>query len=166
MAVNGGTATSPRLERSANLERSAFLLARLGRVAGRRLADCLAGTGLKPPHAAILIELRDRGPISQRALGEALNVDPSNLVAFLNALEDEDLLVRRRDPEDRRRHIVEITESGRERVPVCNAPVGELEDELFAGLSEREREQLHSLLERTLATMSVEEPPASASGLG
>jgi DNA-binding MarR family transcriptional regulator len=140
-------------------EGSAFLLARLGRVAARHLGDRLAELGLKPPEAVILITLRDRGPMSQRALAERLHVDPSNLVAFLNALEGQGLLVRRRDPNDRRRHIVEITEEGIERSPRCFGPVAELESELFAGLSAEERRLLGRMLERILTTMSVPEEP-------
>jgi DNA-binding MarR family transcriptional regulator len=132
--------------RPVGAERSAVLLARLGRVAARRLNEELAATGLKPPHAAILIMLRDSGPLSQRELGERLRVDPSNLVVFLNALEEEGLIARRRDPEDRRRHIVEATEKGVNRVPICDDAVDALEEELFAELSPDERRSLHEML--------------------
>jgi DNA-binding MarR family transcriptional regulator len=141
------------------VEGSAFLLARLGRVAARQLGERLAETGLKPPEAVILTTLRDLGPMTQQALGERLHIDPSNLVAFLNALEEEELVVRRRDPDDRRRHIVEITEQGRERCPACLGPVAALEDELLAGLSAHEQRVLNRMLTRILATMAVEEPP-------
>jgi DNA-binding MarR family transcriptional regulator len=141
------------------LDRPVFLLARVGRIAARWLDDYLAVTGLKRPHAGVLMELRNFGPMSQQSLGERLNIDPSNLVSFLNALEGEGLLVRRRDPADRRRHIVEITPEGSERIPVCDGPLNQLEDQLFAGLSADERDRLRDLLERTLREMSIEEPP-------
>jgi DNA-binding MarR family transcriptional regulator len=141
------------------LDRPVFLLARVGRIAARRLDDYLAVTGLKRPHAGVLMELRNSGPMSQQSLGERLHIDPSNLVSFLNALEGEGLVVRRRDPADRRRHIVEITPEGSERIPVCDAPLDQLEDQLFAGLSADERDRLRDLLERTLTEMSIEEPP-------
>jgi DNA-binding MarR family transcriptional regulator len=144
------------------VEASAFMLARLGRVAARQLSDRLAGTGLKPPEAVILITLRDLGPMSQQALGDRLHVDPSNLVAFLNSLENDGLVVRRRDPEDRRRHIVEITERGIERSPTCFGPVATLDDELLIGLSDDEKEELRDMLARVLATMEVDEPPPDA----
>ena len=67
--------------------------------------------------------------------------------------------MRRRDPADRRRHIVEITPEGSERIPVCDQPLDQLEDQLFAGLSADERDRLRDLLERTLKEMSIEEPP-------
>jgi DNA-binding MarR family transcriptional regulator len=141
------------------LDRPVFLLARLGRIAARQLDDYLAVTGLKRPHAAVLMELRNFGPMTQQALGERLHIDPSNLVSFLNALEGEGLLVRRRDPADRRRHIVEITPEGTQRIPVCDEPVDALEDQLFAGLSRADRDRLRRLLKRTLVKMSLDEPP-------
>lgn len=55
-------------------------------------------------------------------------VDPSVLVALLNALEDRDLVRRRRDPADRRRHIVEITEAGASSVTKLDAAIGRVED--------------------------------------
>ncbi len=154
------TKTSPTAasEPAAPAEGSAFLLARLGRVASRQLNDRLAETGLKPPQAVILITLRDMGPMNQQALGERLRIDASNLVAFLNSLEAEGLLVRKRDPEDRRRHIVEITEEGIARCPACFGPVAALEGELLAGLSAKEQRVLNNMLERILQTMAVEEP--------
>jgi DNA-binding MarR family transcriptional regulator len=141
-------------------ERSAFLLARLGRVAARRLNDQLAEAGLKPSHAAILLMLRDHGPLSQQELAERLHVDPSNLVILLNALEEAGSLLRRRDPADRRRHIVEITKQGIARVPACYGPVDALEDELFGELSAEDRERLQSILATILANTSLEESPA------
>lgn len=90
----------------------------------------------------------DGGQLGQRDLGARLSVDPSVLVALLNALEDRDLVRRRRDPADRRRHIVEITEAGAAAVTKLDAAIGRVEDELFADLNPQERDTLHSLLAR------------------
>jgi DNA-binding MarR family transcriptional regulator len=159
-----GTETKARRAPTARpappVEPPAFMLARLGRVAGRLLNEELAAVGLKPPEAAILITLRDHGPVSQQDLGERLHVDPSNLVSFLNALEHDGLVLRRRDPADRRRHIVEITKLGAERVPRCDGPVASLEDQLFAILSPDDRKQFQRILAELLAAMPDEEPAA------
>jgi DNA-binding MarR family transcriptional regulator len=149
---------APTVRPAPPVEPPAFMLARLGRVAARLLNDELAQVGLKPPEAAILITLRDHGPVSQQELGERLHVDPSNLVSFLNALEHDGLVLRRRDPADRRRHIVEITKLGAERVPRCDGPVASLEDQLFATLSPDDRKQLQRILAELLAAMPDEEP--------
>jgi DNA-binding MarR family transcriptional regulator len=125
-----------------------FLLAHLGRVAKRRFTDALEPTGLNGPQAFALMQLRDLGPISQQDLAERLDLDPSKLVALLNELESAGLAERRRDPIDRRRHIVEISATGRKRLAAAELAMAEFEAHFFAGLSDDEREQLQGLLGR------------------
>jgi DNA-binding MarR family transcriptional regulator len=141
-------------------ERCGFLLGRIGKLASRRFAKALENTGMKPPQAGVLLTLRDRGAMTQQALGDLLHVDPSNLVGILNELEDNGLAVRRRDPDDRRRHIVEISPVGLEQVAGIEEVVAEVEDGLLAGLDEGERAQLQRLLGRVVERAAAEEGPA------
>ncbi|MFM9699999.1 MarR family transcriptional regulator [Streptomyces europaeiscabiei] len=94
----------------------------------------------------------DGGQVGQRDLGALLRTDPSVLVTLLNTLEDRDLVRRRRDPADRRRHIVEITEAGTAAASKLDAAIGCVEGELFADLTPQERETLRSLLARVRTT--------------
>jgi DNA-binding MarR family transcriptional regulator len=142
-----------------------LLLAHLGRVAKRRFADALEPTGLKGPQAFALMQLRDLGPISQQELAETLDLDPSKLVALLNELESDGLAERRRDPDDRRRHIVEISARGKERLADAESAMAKFEDEFFSGLAAEERLQLQGLLGRVahcVARDEVESYPEGA----
>ncbi|MFJ3145947.1 MarR family winged helix-turn-helix transcriptional regulator [Streptomyces halstedii] len=107
----------------------------------------------------------DGGALGQRDLGARLCVDPSVLVTLLNALEGRDLVRRHRDPADRRRHIVEITEAGTAAVTRLDAAIGRVEDELFADLALHERDTLRSLLARvrTTHTGDCDDTPAMGS---
>jgi DNA-binding MarR family transcriptional regulator len=131
--------------------RLSLLLARHGGITDARIREALTTSGVTPRHAIVLMHL-DGGQFSQRDLGARLGVDPSVLVALLNALEERDLVRRRRDPTDRRRHIVEITEAGAAAVTKLDAAIGRVEDELFADLTPQERDTLHSLLARVRTT--------------
>src|SRR5260370_20806013 len=91
---------------------SVMLIHRLDRIARRRSEIALAPLGLRKRQVVALMILREHGAIAQGALGETLRLDPANMVGLLNELEDQGLLDRRRDPEDRRRHIVELTPAG------------------------------------------------------
>jgi DNA-binding MarR family transcriptional regulator len=133
--------------------RLSLLLARHGGSAEARIREALTASGATSRHAVVLMHL-DSGQFSQRDLGARLGVDPSVLVALLNALEDRDLVRRRRDPADRRRHIVEITEAGAAAVTKIDAAIGRVEDELFADLTPQERDTLHSLLARVRTTQA------------
>src|SRR5436305_15350950 len=86
-----------------------LLMIKLGRITMHRFAEALEPFGIKPRHVAALIELRDSGELTQQSLCGALHLDPTNLVAILNELEERGYARRRRDPADRRRHIVDAS---------------------------------------------------------
>ncbi|MCX5014036.1 MULTISPECIES: MarR family winged helix-turn-helix transcriptional regulator [unclassified Streptomyces] len=128
-------------------QRLGLLLAWHGSVTQTRMKKALSAAGLTPRHAMTLMHLED-GPISQRALAERLEVDPSVLVGILNDLEGDGLAERRRDPADRRRHNVAITTAGSTVLGKTNAALDEVEQGLFADLSAADQETLRALLAR------------------
>lgn len=136
-------------------------LARVGRNAGEAT---LAPGGLRPRHLIALRLLSEQGPANQQGLADLLSLDPSNVVGLLNELEERELVTRRRDPVDRRRHIVELSALGGSELCLAYARLRLVEDDLFSALSAEERATLYDLLVRA-AGVSVppcdvaEEPP-------
>lgn len=126
-------------------------LARVGRRAGE---TTLAPGGLRPRHLIALRLLREAGPTSQQGLADSLSLDPSNVVGLLNELEDRELVTRRRDPADRRRHIVELSRRGDEELCLAFTRLRLVEDEVFSALSDAERTTLYELLVRTVGVIS------------
>ena len=136
-------------------------LARVGRRAGEAK---LEPGGLRPRHLIALKLLSEQGPVSQQGLAESLSLDPSNVVGLLNELEERELITRRRDPIDRRRHIVELSPRGGDELCLAYGRLRIVEDDLFSALSEKERSTLYELLVRVVdvtppACDVVEEPP-------
>src|SRR4051794_41938615 len=123
-----------------------LLMIKLGRITMHRFTEALAPYGLRPRHLAALIELRDHGELSQQALCGRLHVDPTNLVEILNELEEKGYATRRRDPEDRRRHRVEVSKKGIAVIEKVSEVMDGVEDDLLDGLEPAEREQLEGLL--------------------
>jgi DNA-binding MarR family transcriptional regulator len=72
-------------------------------------------------------------------------------VLLLNELESRGFAYRRRDPADRRRHLVEITDEGVIALENAERGIEHAEDEVLASLSGREREELQDLLTKALA---------------
>jgi DNA-binding MarR family transcriptional regulator len=142
------TTGSRRVPAAAELATPGLLVAQIGRAATRRYKAALSPIGLKPRWTAALMQLRREGAMSQQALAESLDIDPANLVAVLNRLEHEGLATRRRDPADRRRHVVEISKRGIRRLDQVEQAIADVEDELFAALDDDERLQLQQLLAR------------------
>src|SRR3954447_4098214 len=123
-----------------------LLLIKLGRITMHRFTEALEPFGIRPRHVAALIELRDRGELTQQSLCSQLHLDPTNLVAILNELEQRGYATRRRDPEDRRRHIVEVSKKGIAVIDKVSKVMDGVEDDLLDGFEPAEREQLEGLL--------------------
>jgi len=77
-----------------------------------------------------------------------------NVVGLLNELEERGLITRRRDPADRRRHIVEVSATGADELTQTYAQLGLVEDELFKTLTCEQRRTLHELLASAVAGLS------------
>jgi DNA-binding MarR family transcriptional regulator len=134
----------------------------LARVAAR-VAGASPGC-LRPRQLLALTLLDQHGPVTQQMLGEALRLDPSNAVLLLNELEEGGLVTRRRDPADRRRHIVELSAAGTGELARTNAQLHLAEDEMLKGLSTGERATLHSLLARAVSGTTPAAGDASSCG--
>jgi DNA-binding MarR family transcriptional regulator len=147
-------------EQDAAAGRMLPLLEHLSRV-GRRSAEvCMSDDCLRPRHLIALKVLGEHGPMPQHTVSVALSLDPSNVVGLLNELEERDLIIRRRDPADRRRHIVELSAAGSEQVTQSNAQLGTVEDDLFKTLSADERSTLYSLLSRAVSALAPGDDPS------
>jgi DNA-binding MarR family transcriptional regulator len=124
------------------------LLTQLTKLIYRRASDELLGMRVK--EFSTLAMLRDHSPIPQQELGEMLCVDANNLVLLLNDLESREFAVRRRDPADRRRHLVEITDEGLRAFDSAEKGIESVEDDVLALLSRDERVELQKLLAKAL----------------
>ena len=127
-------------------ERIGLLLAHLGRGVDIRLRKEMSAAGMTPRHGFALQHLCEHGPTSQQDLIEVLDVDPSVLVAILNDLEKAGLAERKRDPADRRRHIVMVSDHGRSALHGMNTVVDVIERDLLADLTPSDVAQLGKLL--------------------
>src|SRR4051795_5894364 len=123
-----------------------LLMIKVGRITQHRFTEALEPFGIRPRHVAALIELRDRGELTQQSLCGQLHLDPTNLVAILNQLEERGFATRRRDPEDRRRHLVEVSKKGIAVLEKVSEVMDGVEDDLLDGLEPAEREQLEGFL--------------------
>lgn len=127
---------------------STFLLKRLGFAAKDQSLSAYEPTGLHPYHSAILMVLDERPHETQGSIADALGYDRGQLVGLLDELEEKGLLQRRRDPNDRRRHLVTLTPEGTKMLKRLRALAREVEDDFLSPLTEGERAELHTLLLR------------------
>jgi DNA-binding MarR family transcriptional regulator len=142
---------------------SLALLTRLAKTVYRRSTEDVLGMTMR--HFVTLTYLRDHPGAPQQDLGDVFCVDASNLVLLLNELEGADLIQRRRDPGDRRRHLVALTPTGEAALGRAQQAHERIEAEILQALSPEERATLRRLLARALADVEPGSPaPAGQPG--
>jgi DNA-binding MarR family transcriptional regulator len=137
--------------------RAGFLLAQLGAYAHRRLEERLAPLDLHPRHFGMLSHIAASEGQSQQALGTALGIHRSAVVALVDDLEQRGLAERRRDPVDRRAYALYLTSRGRAVLSDLERLAKEHEADLLRGLNASERSQLISLLQRLAESRGLAE---------
>ena len=125
---------------------SAFLIKRLGMMIKESSLAALEPTGLTHQHHAVLTLLDEGVRETQGEIADTLGYDRSHLVGLLDELEAKSLVERRRDPGDRRRHLVSLTPAGKKSLGRLRAIAKQLEEEFLAPLDAAERRTLHTLL--------------------
>ena len=141
---------------------SMVLLSRLAKQFYRRSDEELLGMQLR--HLVALAYVRDHDACPQQDLADAFCMDANNVVLLLNELEELGFATRLRDPHDRRRHIVQLTTTGRTALARSERAQRAIEDQVLQALDADERNTLQQLLSRALRSVEPleEEAPYSA----
>ena len=125
-----------------------FLIAQLGAHAASRFAARMAVLKLTPAHAGILRILNGTPGVTQQALAEQLGMVPSRLVVLIDEMEEQGFVERQGSPGDRRRYALHLSEKGRSMLEAVGRVAREHSQELLAALSDEEKRQLSTLLQR------------------
>jgi DNA-binding MarR family transcriptional regulator len=123
-------------------------LSRLSRHVNANATQEMLGMNLKQVY--MLASLRDHGELPQTTLCDMMRLTQNTVVTWLNELEDAGYVARIRDPEDRRKHNVAVTEKGSAALERAETELRRLEDEALSGLNADDRAQLRKLLAKAL----------------
>jgi MarR family transcriptional regulator for hemolysin len=129
-------------------------LARAAKEITRAFDDALAEAGGSQPIWLVLISLKTRRLASQRELADAVGIREATLTHHLNAMDASGLITRRRDPENRRMHLVELTQAGEEAFYQMRRAAIAFNDRLRAGFGEDELTQFGRVLDRLRGNIS------------
>jgi DNA-binding MarR family transcriptional regulator len=134
---------------------SSYLADWVSKRARADMQKALADHGLSTPDYGVLVALGDFGAMSQQQLADGLVADKSHVVRLIDQLEHRKLVTRAAEPNDRRRHRIELTEAGRALLQTVIPVTQDVEQAHLAGLSPAERRTLIKLLNRVLETQDT-----------
>ena len=123
-------------------------LARAAKSVSRAFDDALAEAGGSLPVWLVLISLKSRPLGNQRELADAVGIREATLTHHLNAMDAQGLVTRRRDPANRRVHLVELTEAGEALFLRLRDAAFAFDQRLRRGLTDRDAADLEGLLLR------------------
>jgi MarR family transcriptional regulator for hemolysin len=129
-------------------------LSRVARHVSRAFDEALTEAGGSLPIWLVLLTLKTRRVANQRELAEAVGVREATLTNQLNAMDAKGLVTRRRDPENRRVHLVELTDAGEALFVGLRSAAVEFDGRLRAGLGDADLARLASLLDHLAANVS------------
>ena len=133
----------------------AFLLSQVGINAARQFAERLEEADLQPPLFRILNLVDAAEGRSQQAIGEAIQVPPSRMVALVDELEERGLVERRPNPEDRRIRALFLTRKGRQTLARGREIARAHEEQLTVGMAAADRDRLTQLLQQIVDTQTI-----------
>lgn len=134
---------------------TSFLLGTVGTVVAQRFADRIAPLDLKLKHVGLLTVLASGDAASQLDIAAALGVVPSLVARLADHLEGAGAIERARDPDDRRRQTLRLTDHGRGLLVECAAITRSLETEILAGLPAADKRVLRSALRQVAGNLGL-----------
>jgi DNA-binding MarR family transcriptional regulator len=116
---------------------------------------------LRPVDYTIITLVNVNPDINQKRLAQAINVSPPNLAPLLDRLEKRGLLMRRRNPADKRSQTLALTLEGLNLCRKADKTAYELEIEATAMLTDTDRAELLRLLQKVFLSDEPGDPPSA-----
>jgi MarR family transcriptional regulator, transcriptional regulator for hemolysin len=123
-------------------------LTRTSKTVSRAFDAALAQAGGSLPVWLILVSLKSQAHGAQRELADAIGIEGATLTHHLNKMEAAGLVTRRRAPDNRRVHHVQLTEAGESLFFALLRHVVAFDEQLRTGLSDRALAQLRDRLDQ------------------
>lgn len=119
-------------------------LRRAARIASRRYDEALAPSGVNVQQFTTLVTLKELGSVTITLLAQTLKLERTATTRNLAVMEKGGL-IKRREGEDRRERLVEITDEGRRRLEAAQPLWGRAQRDLIEQIGEP---VAHSLLRK------------------
>jgi MarR family transcriptional regulator for hemolysin len=130
----------------------------------RRAFDRRAsGLGVTRAQWRVLVKVSRKPGLRQVEIADMLDIEPITLCRIIDRLEESGLIVRRRDPADRRAWLLDLTPKAEPLIAKLRAIANELVGQAFAGLDDEEVTRLRAMLAKIRENVAVRDPAKKAS---
>ena len=130
----------------------------------RRAFDRRAsGLGVTRAQWRVLVKVSRKPGLRQVEIADMLDIEPITLCRIIDRLEESGLIVRRRDPADRRAWLLDLTPKAEPLIAKLRAIANELVGKAFAGLDDEEVTRLRAMLAKIRENVAVRDPAKKAS---
>jgi DNA-binding MarR family transcriptional regulator len=151
----GSTAPADAVTADAVTRPSLLYIVKQVELAAKACLDQLVKpVGITTMQYTALTVLRRRDGLSSAQLARNSFVTPQSMADMVTALEQQGLIVRRRDPDNRRVLLLSLTDAGRSLLAGLDAEVEALENRMAEQLTQRQRHDLEAYLERCRAALT------------
>ncbi|HEY7801726.1 MAG TPA: MarR family winged helix-turn-helix transcriptional regulator [Dehalococcoidia bacterium] len=137
-------------------------IAQVAKAINRAFDDALADAGASLPVWLVLIALKSGAVASQRQLAAAVGIEAATLSYHLGGMESDGYITRRRDPENRRVHLVQLTPEGDALFLRLRATAAAFDKRLRAGVPDADVDRLAGLLSALRDNVSADRPDPAA----
>jgi DNA-binding MarR family transcriptional regulator len=130
------------------LDSLGYQIALLNRLYDRRLQEALGKLGVAPGQFAPLVMLFEQDGLTQAELCRRINVEQPTMANTLDRMERDGLIVRKPDPDDRRRATVHLTARAADMRNAVMDRARQVAGQAVHRFAIAEQEQLFSMLAR------------------
>ena len=133
-----------------------YLVKQLESASSARMDVALRSRRITVPQYTALSVLEQHDDMSAAQLARHTFVTAQAMEGVVGALQNAGFIVRHRDPENRRRLVISLTEEGHALLEDCRADIDRIEAAAFAALTTQERGQLSESLSEARRALVAE----------
>lgn len=134
------------------------LFMHIGKLLNDRLRSSLSDGGVHFGQSRVLVSLLNHGELTQKTIGEGLDIKPATVTNMVKRMEAANLIERRRDADDDRIINVTLTSKGKEAAAFALTVMEQIEDEIRSELNRKAINVLRNPLERVRNVLGGSDP--------
>ncbi len=129
-----------------------YLLAKSSQAGYRFWTSYISSYNVTPVQAMVLILLNREDGVSAKKLGEQTQLDSATITGVLDRLEGMDVIIKKKNPADRRAILISLSEKGRNYAKELDELFEKAHNDFLNEFTDEEEVQLRTLLKRVLET--------------